>query len=55
MILRRLDISCQYSALSLIVIGREGRIHVDVQGDELAISGALPRIESVSETDGQAR
>ena len=46
--LRRLDISYQYSAPSHIVIGREGCIHVDVQGDELAISGALPRIESVA-------
>lgn len=53
--LRKLSISCQYSAHSLIVIGWEGRIHIDVQGDELAISGALPRIESVAEADGQAR
>jgi hypothetical protein len=46
--LRRLHASHQYIAHSIIVIGREWRIHVDIQGDELAISGALPRIESVA-------
>ena len=26
----------------------QARIHIDVQGDELAISGALPRIERIA-------
>jgi hypothetical protein len=31
-----------------VSLSLSGRIHIDVQGDELAISGALPRIERIA-------
>jgi hypothetical protein len=48
MTLRRLRADCQHHV-------RRARLHIDVEGDELAISGALPRIERVAKTNGQSR